>query len=74
MASAPRDGSTVIVLAADLTQAFAFFWDEDDDCWKQFTASWRDYETLAKYTYDEDLDGYGWVPGPDKMHEDTPRR
>jgi hypothetical protein len=73
MADAPRDGSTVIVLADDLSRANAFMWDVDLACWMQFTADWCDYSLMAKYSFDEDLDGYGWVPGPDRMYEDSPR-
>ena len=71
MTAAPRDGSTVIVLAADCSRCFAFMW--DNDCWMQFTADWRDTRIMVRYTYDEELDGYGWVPGPDKMY-DSPHR
>jgi hypothetical protein len=74
MIDAPRDGSTVIVLAADLSRAFAFMWDVEQECWMQFTGSWRDRKIMVKYSYDEELDGYGWVPGPDYMHEDRSRR
>ena len=71
MADAPRDGSTVIVLAADLSCANAFVWDADRDVWLQFAGDWTDISKVAKYTYDEELDGYGWVPGP--LHEDASR-
>jgi hypothetical protein len=73
MVDVPRDGSTVIVLAADFSTAFAFMWDEDNSCWWQFTEDWTNTKATAKYTYDEELDGYGWVQGPDQMHEDTSR-
>ena len=72
MDQAPRDGTTIIVLAEDLSCAGAFMWDVTSDCWMQFTASWFDYSVMAKYTYDEDLDGYGWVLAPDAIYQKAP--
>jgi hypothetical protein len=69
MSTVQRDGSTVIVLAEDFSCTRAFMWDVKANCWMQFGAAWTDYDIMARYTYDEDLDGYGWVPAPDKMHE-----
>lgn len=69
MTAAPRDGSTVIVLSADFSTAFAYVWDVDRDCWLQLDKDWNDRTSVQLYTYDEELDGYGWVPAPDKMYE-----
>jgi hypothetical protein len=69
MQDAPRDGTTVIVLADDMSCARAFMWDIEAARWMQFDADWFDYGVMAIYTYDEELDGYGWVPAPEEIYK-----
>ena len=64
MKEAPRDGSTVIVLAEDFSCAGAFRWSDEANCWMQFNQDWTNRVETVVYTYDDDLDGYGWVPAP----------
>jgi hypothetical protein len=65
MATAPRDGSIVIVLAEDFSCARCFKWHRMAKCWMMFSDAWYDNSKVVRYTYDDELDGYGWVPGPD---------